>query len=86
MQTGIRQAIETLLSNSPPATDRAHVLADLARNLADRLDGGCEDRYAAGVAKELRVTVDELESVGGQNDAFDLLAQRLSTKVGDLED
>ncbi|MGB0890644.1 MAG: hypothetical protein ACPGWS_10210 [Solirubrobacterales bacterium] len=86
MQGNLRKTLEGMLKNAPPSTDRAQVLADLARNLADRIDDGCEDRYAAGVAKEFRTTVDALDSLGGTTDAFDELAKRLSAKVVDATD
>lgn len=82
----VRKSLDVMLAANPPVTDRAKVLAEMARNLADRLDGGVEDRYAAGVAKELRSTVDALDAAGGTADAFDELAKRLSAKVGDTSD
>ena len=82
----LRESVAELVKNAPPPTDRARVLADLAEVLAGRLDDGCDDRYAAGVAKELRSTVDALEAAGGVSDAFDELAQRLSATVGDTPD
>lgn len=59
------------------------VRAQLALHLAGRLDAGCEDRYAAGVAKELRAVVAELEAGGAAGDAFAELARQLSAEVLD---
>ena len=86
MHGQVRQSLEEMLDKRPPTTESGQVMAELARNLADRLDGDCEDRYAAGVAKELRTTVDALDSSGGTADAFDELAKRLSAKVGNPQD
>ena len=86
MHGPLRETLEGMLDSAPPVSNRAKVLADLARNLADRIDGDCEDRYAAGVAKEFRATVEALDAMGDTTDAFDELAKRLSAKVGDSQD
>lgn len=82
----LRESVAELVRNAPPTTDRARVLAELAAQLAGRLDDGCDDRYAAGVAKELRATVDAYESAGGASDAFDELTRRLSATMGNAAD
>ena len=79
----VRQSLENMLGSRPQTTERGEVLANLARDLADRLDGGCDDRVAGGIAREFRATVDALDNSGGTADAFDELAKRLSAKVGD---
>jgi len=90
MQSGhkLASSVAEMVAPAVAAGGRARVLGLLAQSLADRIGStiGVEDRYLAGVAKELRQTLEALATEGAQGDAFDELAKQLRAQMVNAED
>jgi hypothetical protein len=79
-----RRAVAATLAKlgADPETDAR---AQLALTLADQLDDGAGMATAA-IARELRATLQDLESAGGGEDELDKFLASLSTPVVDAKD
>lgn len=82
--SGILTAVRELIASKPsPLSPEDAVRAAVAVDLATRVDSGeVDDRFIAGLCRELRATVGDL-SGGADVDAFAELAARLSAPVVD---
>ena len=79
----VTASVAALITAKPhPLSPEDQVRASLAIDLARRIDApDAEDRFVAGMARELRATIDDMAG-GADVDAFAELAARLSPKVG----